>query len=48
MAQVDEGLAEEQAAALHEAGVEKLIGTDDDVFLEILGLSSRAQIQVDR
>lgn len=46
MVQVDEDLAEQQAAALHEAGVQKLIGTDHDVFLEILGKSSRAQIQV--
>ncbi len=44
--QVDHALAAQQAAALHAAGVQKLIGTDHDVFLEILGKSSRAQIQV--
>ena len=44
--QVDPVLATEQAAALHEAGVQKLIGTDRDVFLDILGCQSRAQIQV--
>lgn len=43
---VDEDLAEEQAAALHEAGVQKLLGTDDDVFVDIIGKESRAQIQV--
>lgn len=45
-AQVDHDLAVEQAAALHEAGVQKFIGTDHDVFLDILGKQSRAQIQV--
>lgn len=44
--QADDHLATEQAAALHEAGVQKLIGTDHDVFLDILGRQSRAQIQV--
>ena len=43
---VDPDLATEQAAALHEARTSNLMGTDDDVFLEILGLQSRAQIQV--
>lgn len=31
---------------MHAAGVQKFIGTDHDVFLEILGKQSRAQIQV--
>eukprot|EP00752_Nemacystus_decipiens_P001889 g1819.t1 len=43
--EVDHDLATEQAAALHAAGVKKLLGTDNDVFLDILGKSSRAQIQ---
>lgn len=43
---VNTGLAEDQATALHEAGQQRLIGTDDDVFLDILGRESRAQIQV--
>ncbi|CAM9646341.1 unnamed protein product, partial [Ectocarpus sp. 4 AP-2014] len=43
--EVDCDLANEQAAALHAAGVQKLIGTDNDVFLDILGRQSRAQIQ---
>lgn len=46
LGQVDHDLAREQAAALHAAGVQKLIGTDHDVFLDTLGKSSRAQIQV--
>lgn len=46
LGQVDHNLAAEQAAALHAAGVQKLIGTDHDVFLDILGRQSRAQIQV--
>lgn len=46
LGQVDHDLATEQAAALHAAGVQKLIGTDHDVFLDILGKQSRAQIQV--
>lgn len=41
----DPSLAAQQAAALHDAGVKKLIGTDNDVFLDILGTQSRAQIQ---
>lgn len=45
-AQVDHDLAVEQADALHAARVQKFIGTDHDVFLEILGKQSRAQIQV--
>lgn len=44
--QMDHDLAVEQASALHEAGVQKLIGTDHDVFLDILGRQSRSQIQV--
>ncbi|CAM9371518.1 unnamed protein product [Ascophyllum nodosum] len=42
---VDHAQAVQQAAALHAAGAQKLIGTDHDVFLDILGRQSRAQIQ---
>ncbi|CAN0373059.1 unnamed protein product [Ascophyllum nodosum] len=43
--EVDYDLATEQAAALNEAWKEKQIGSDEDMFLEILGRQSRAQIQ---
>ena len=43
---MDYDLATEQAAALNEAWKEKQIGSDEDMFLEILGRQSRAQIQV--
>ncbi|CAM9405997.1 unnamed protein product, partial [Laminaria digitata] len=42
---VDPVLATQQAEALHKASVQKLIDTDHDVFLDILGSQSRAQIQ---
>ncbi|CAN0460611.1 unnamed protein product [Discosporangium mesarthrocarpum] len=43
--EVDEDLAAEQAAELLASGVAQM-GTDDDVFIEILAKQSRAQIQV--
>ncbi|CAM9845530.1 unnamed protein product [Ascophyllum nodosum] len=43
--EVDPYLATKQAAALYEAWTEKKIGSDEDLFLEILGLQSRTQIQ---
>ncbi|CAM9383090.1 unnamed protein product [Chrysoparadoxa australica] len=42
--EVDEALAQEQATQLYDAGVGR-VGTDEDVFMHVLGRQSRAQIE---
>jgi stress response protein SCP2 len=42
---VDAALAESQADKLHKAGVAKRLGTDEEVFINILVSSSREQVQ---
>ncbi|CAM9277517.1 unnamed protein product [Ectocarpus sp. 6 AP-2014] len=43
--EADEALAEEQATKLYDAGVGKFVGTDDEVFIDIIGTSPSVQIQ---
>ncbi|CAM9724139.1 unnamed protein product, partial [Ectocarpus fasciculatus] len=43
--EADEALAEEQATQLYDAGVGKFVGTDDEVFIDIIGTSPSVQIQ---
>ncbi|CAN0447074.1 unnamed protein product [Pylaiella littoralis] len=43
-----QALAEEQATQLYDAGIGKFVGTDDEVFIEIIGTSPSVQLQAIR